>query len=186
MRFILRVSISLSLIFLNFLNSCESFAQTKVQAQFLDGFEDPLIKSKLDSAINMMECVVNSKTFKKKVGRASIPFLDNGKSSKQILQLIKLGQEENTTADSIINLNLSTYDTHKREQGYIDSLNTIHINRRFIYADKVSSLAEYLLYEYMRTLGFRQLKRPWFMRVQAVPGKMETIFRKVLKVECFE
>src|SRR5476651_708430 len=90
-----------------------SFAQTKIQVQPYDSlgnpannFDDQLLVIKLDSAVTLLGTLVNSKEFEDAFCNVRC-LRKNGKNNKEIIAMIRAGQEPGTQADNVINLKVS-------------------------------------------------------------------------------
>jgi hypothetical protein len=169
--------ISILILFLSIYNLSFS-QQTKISYQSFGGLEDPKVKAKLDSAVNILEEVINSSAFANEIRHTKF-LRKRHNSNDQILNLIKSGQEEETTADNVINLKLIVYDGLKNEVGHTDERGTIHTRKGYILENPASCYAAQLLHEYCHVLGFRHafLRMPF--RYISVPYRVGKILSKL-------
>lgn len=161
-----------------------SSAQTKVNIQLFNGFTDTAIKAKLDSAVDIVEMLVNSKLFEEKVLRSKYLRKKN-KSNQEILNLFKSGKKESSVSDNvIINLKVDVYDNSKNEIGNTDNDNVIHTNKQYILENGASCYAAHLIHEYCHVLGFRHAKWRLPFRSKTVPYKIGDFATEILKANC--
>ncbi len=151
---------------------------TKIVYTAYNGFEDEQLKIKLDSAIKILEQIVNNDAFEILVKHTKY-LRKNRKSNSEIYSLIKTGQEEESIADSIINLKLMAYESEKNEIGHTDAGDTIHTNKGYILENPAHIYASHLLHEYCHVLGFTHafLRMPF--RFMSVPYRIGTIVEKI-------
>ncbi len=165
-------------------------AQTKVQTQPFDSlgnqtnnFDDQQFAGKLDSATVLLATLVNSKEFEEAFLKVKC-LRKNGKNNKEIIALIRSGQEEGTQADNVINLKVAFDYTANEEASTTDKKNVIHINKRYVSDNGVEYLAAQLLHEYCHVLGFCHSKRKARFRPYTVPYRIGTLAATQLHASC--
>lgn len=168
---------------LSLLVSSYSVSQTTIQVTENNGFEDPIIKQKLDDAVKILERVVNSDQFGKRVENSKY-FRNNKMKGAAILQKIRTGHEENTMPDNIISLLVEVYNNKKNEIGHTTPDGIIHTNKEWILSNSATCYAAHLLHEYCHVLGFSHswLRLPF--RSKTVPYKIGNFVAQLENDEC--
>lgn len=146
----------------------------KINYETYSGFDDQMIKVKLDSAIIILEQIVNDSSFENSIKKTKYT-RKKGMSNEDIYNLIKTGQEEETVPDNVINLKLMVYNNEKNEVGHTDGGDTIHTHKGYILKNLASLYAAHLLHEYCHVLGFRHAYLRMPFRYMTVPYRVGTI-----------
>lgn len=158
--------------------------KTTVSYQTYNGFDDPIVKAKLDTAIAILQEVVNDPAFEKAF--FDTRFIRRKRKSKlEIFNLIKRGQEDDgSLPDNVINLKLMVYNNEKNEVGHTDGGDTIHTHKGYILANPAVCYAAHLLHEYCHVLGFTHAFLRMPLRFMTVPYRAGRIVARMKGCYC--
>ena len=147
----------------------------KVKLHSSKGFK-PSEQAMVDKAVSMMDRVLNSELFKKKVlaGRFTET---NGKTNQEIYDIIMSGDCEYSDADGTIDLAAVMY--YKRWSGVVGYVTgedfTVYMNRKFF--STPTSIGSNLLHEATHNMGFSHYE----VFETSVPYSMNRIFEACVK-----
>lgn len=168
----------------------DSDAQSKpieIMIVQMDNF-DSKSKKKLDSAVVILETVINSSEFRNQLSKINFKTGNRGLTNKEIIQMILTGQNDiGEYQDYVMDLRLRLYDDFVGgdEFGHTGMSSRITSTHRcYILNNDVKCYVSHLAHEYMHQIGFRDEKTrtglfKW-TKTKSVPYKIGRLVEKFI------